>query len=141
MVQRLVCSDVRHKSMRIHNSLIGVLLAFLVVGCESEKGIYLDHKSEEIRLNGALISTEKLIGFISNPDNAEVEVTVMGEEGIEHTSAGDLDEGLSDLLSVFLSYDGPEAYFESDDSLDGPDPFPETKQAEQDTASNPLPAE
>jgi len=121
--------------MRIYNSLIVSLLAFLLVGCESEKGIYLVHKTEEIRLNGEQISIETFIEFISNPDNSEVEVTIIGEEGIEYTSARDLDETFSALPGLFLSYDGPEAYFESVDSLNGPDPFPETQQDEQGAGS------
>lgn len=124
--------------IRICHSLIGVLFAFLILGCESEKGVYLDHKGQEIRLNGERISTDKFVKFIADPTNAEVDVTILSEDGVKHTSAGELNEGLSALPSIFLSNDEPEAYFEPDDSPDGPDPFPDTtQQVEQHATEQP----
>ncbi|WP_193211453.1 hypothetical protein [Luteolibacter marinus] len=117
--------------MHFRYSLLGLWAVLSVTSCENESGVYLDHKKQEIRLNGERITVEEFTEFAVATTNSDVPVTILGEDGRETTSVGELQEGLRALPEVFLSYDGPESYFEPGDagadSGDDSDPFADTK--------------
>lgn len=85
-----------------------VTVILLIVGCATKDRVTFDHTktniTEAVTFNGQPISLDELYDYCETIDYGDADLFVVTINGVEKSDLKEWDEGMSDMISLFMSF-------------------------------------